>query len=46
MLKFVLLILAVMCLALAAVEIKAPRVNLLALGLTFWALALLFETHP
>jgi hypothetical protein len=43
MLRLVLLIVAVVCFALAAAEVKAPRVNLLALGFTLWVLALLLE---
>jgi hypothetical protein len=41
-LKLVLFILAFVCLALAAVNVPAaPRVNLLALGLALWLLAVI-----
>lgn len=40
-LKLVLLILATICLFLASMNVSAPRINLLALGLTFWVLAII-----
>jgi hypothetical protein len=38
--RLVLLILAIVCFGLSAAGVPTPRVNLLALGLFFWALAL------
>ena len=40
-LHLVLLLLAFVCFVLAAFDVRAPRVNLLALGLTLWILTLL-----
>ena len=40
-LKIVLLLLALICFLLAAVGVQAPRINLMALGLTFGTGALL-----
>ena len=40
-LKLILMILAVVILALATVNVNSPRVNLLGLGLTLWALSLI-----
>lgn len=40
-LRLVLMLLGLMCLALAAADIKAPRINLLALGLALWLLAVI-----
>jgi len=40
-LKVVLMILALVAFVLAAVGISTPRVNLIALGLSLWVLALL-----
>jgi len=40
-LKLILFILAFICLALAAVSIPSSRVNLLALGLALWLLAVI-----
>lgn len=39
----VLLLLAFICLMLAAVGVQTPRVNLVALGLAFWMLSLLIR---
>lgn len=41
MLMLILLILALMCFVLAAVNVPSPRVSLVALGLAFWVLSLL-----
>ena len=41
MLSMALLILAFICLALAAFQVTSPRVNLVALGLALWVLTLL-----
>lgn len=38
-LRPILMILAIICLFLAAVGVEAPRGNLMAAGLTLWALA-------
>jgi hypothetical protein len=38
-LRLLLMILAIVCLFLAAIGVNAPRGNLMAAGLTFWALA-------
>jgi hypothetical protein len=38
---FVLMLLAFVCFLLVAGDFKAPRINLLGLGLTFWTLAIL-----
>lgn len=40
-LRLVLMILALVCLILAAIGVSAPRVNLLALGLSLWLLAVM-----
>jgi hypothetical protein len=40
-LRLVLMLLALICFALAAVGISTPRVNLLALGLALWLLAII-----
>jgi hypothetical protein len=40
-LRLVLLILALVCFLLAAVGVPAPRINLLALGLALWILAVI-----
>jgi hypothetical protein len=40
-LKLILMILAFLLLFLAAFNVSAPRVNLMALGLALWALALI-----
>ena len=40
-LKLVLMILGLVCLVLAAVGVSAPRVNLEALGLALWLLAVM-----
>jgi hypothetical protein len=37
--KLLLMILAIICLFLAAIGVQAPRCNLMAAGLTLWALA-------
>lgn len=37
----VLMILAIICLVLAAFEVSSPRVNLMAAGLALWAIATL-----
>jgi len=39
--KLAMLILALICFALSAIEVAAPRVNLLAAGLFFYILSLL-----
>jgi hypothetical protein len=39
--RTVLLILAVVCFLLAALNVNSPRVNLIAAGLALWALSLL-----
>ena len=38
-LQFVLMVLAIVCLLLSALGVSAPRGNLMAAGLTLWALA-------
>lgn len=43
--RFVLLILAVLSFALAALEIKAPKVDLTALGLALLAVAMALEAR-
>ena len=40
-LRLVLLLLALVMFALAAINIQAPRVNLLAIGLALWLLAVI-----
>jgi hypothetical protein len=40
-LRIVLMLLALICFILAAVNIPTPRINLLGLGLSFWVLALI-----
>ena len=40
-LRLVLMVLALVCLLLAAVNVPTPRINLQALGLSFWVLALI-----
>lgn len=40
-LHLVLLLLAFLCVTLAAFDLRAPRVNLFALGVAFWLLDLL-----
>ena len=40
---FVLMFLALVCLVLAALEIHAPKLNLLALGLALWACSVLIQ---
>lgn len=40
-LKFVLLLLALICFVLATLEVSAPRVNLTAAGLAFWILSVM-----
>ena len=42
-LKLVLMILAFVCLALAAAGVPASRVNLVALGLALWLLAIIVQ---
>jgi len=44
--RLVLLILAFVLLFLAGVNVSAPRVNLIALGLALWVLALIVTTTP
>jgi hypothetical protein len=39
----ILIIAAVVCFILAAIGVAAPKVNLVALGLAFWALAVAIE---
>lgn len=39
--RFVLMILAIICLFLAALNVATPRGNLMAAGLTLWALSTL-----
>lgn len=39
--RVILMILAIICLVLAAMGISSPRINLLAAGLALWALATL-----
>jgi hypothetical protein len=41
--KLVLMILALVCLFLAAVSAVVPRINLLALGLALWLLAVMIS---
>lgn len=41
MFRLILLILALVCFALRALEVQAPRVDLTALGLAFWVLSVL-----
>ena len=43
-LPFLLLLLALICFLAAAVQVPAPRVNLVALGLFFWVLTLLIPS--
>jgi hypothetical protein len=40
-LRIVLMLLALVSFLLAAVNVPSPRINLVALGLTFWVLALI-----
>ena len=40
-LRFVLMLIGLVLLVMAAFNVQAPRTNLLALGLSFWLLALL-----
>jgi hypothetical protein len=40
-LRLVLMLLALISLVLAALNVPSPRINLIALGLSFWVLALL-----
>jgi hypothetical protein len=40
-LRLVLMLLALISLVLAALSVPSPRINLIALGLSFWVLALL-----
>ena len=44
--RFLLLLLAAICFALAAVGVGLPRVNLLAAGLFFWVLTALIAVWP
>ena len=47
MVVLILLVFAFVCLALAAFWTPTPpRVNLIALGLAFWVLAVILEGHP
>ena len=39
--QLILLILACICFLMVAGDVKAPRINLLGLGLTFWVLSIL-----
>jgi hypothetical protein len=39
----VLLLIALICFIMAAIEVQAPRVNLLALGLALWMLTLIIR---
>ena len=39
--NFIMLFLALVCFVLAAVNIPAPRINLVAMGLALWVLSLL-----
>lgn len=41
MLTLILLILALVCFVLAALQVPSPRVGLLPLGLAFWVLSLI-----
>lgn len=40
--RLLLMVLAIVCLVLAAFGVQSTRINLLALGLAFWATATLF----
>lgn len=46
LLCLVLLLLAVVCFGLAAVDVVVRRLNLVALGLFFWALVALLKAWP
>lgn len=46
MLALILMLIAVVCFALAAFGVAVPRVNLVALGLACWALTVLFGVWP
>lgn len=39
--NFVLILLAFLCFLLVTADVKAPRINLLGLGLAFWTLSIL-----
>jgi hypothetical protein len=41
--RLVLMIVALLCFLLTALNVSAPRVNLLGLGLAFWLLAVMIQ---